>query len=54
MPTSQSASLRQRALSYRASYSAAGFNSVKPCRMAASVMDEIHSRSTGLVQPVIR
>ena len=42
---------RQRALWYRPSYSASGLSSAKPSRMASSVMEEIHSRSTGFLHP---
>ena len=44
MPTSQSASLRQRAERYSASYSEDGRSFSNPARMAASVIDDIHSR----------
>jgi hypothetical protein len=51
MPTSQSAQLRPRAAAASESYSAAGRRLAKPSRMASGVSEEIHRRSTGLLQP---
>ena len=47
IPTSQSASDRQRAASASALYSAPGRSAANPRRMASSVSDEIQSRRTG-------
>jgi hypothetical protein len=49
MPTSQSASERERAASARLSSSSPGRRCSKPSRMASLVMDETHSRCTGFV-----
>ena len=51
IPTSQSASARQRAASLKASYSFPSFNEAKPSRMALSVTEEIQRRFTGLLLP---
>ena len=47
MPTSQSASERERAASASASSRAPGLSDAKPRRIASSVSDEIQSRRTG-------
>ena len=44
IPTSQSASDRHLALRYNPSYSPESFRAAKPSRMAASVIEDIHSR----------
>ena len=53
MPTSQSACARHAADAYSASYACDGRSDANPSRMASSVIDEIHSRCTGRVQPAI-
>ena len=47
----QSARSRQRAASYKASYSVPGLSLANPSRIAASSIEEIHSRSNGFLQP---
>ena len=51
IPTSQSASARHMAASYRLSYSLPSFKWAKPSRIALSVTDEIHKRFMGLLLP---
>ena len=53
IPMSQSAFWRQRADWYSGSYSAPGRRSAKPSRMAASSIEEIHSREKGFWHPAI-
>ncbi len=51
IPTSQSASARHMAASYRLSYSRPSFRWAKPSRIALSVTEEIQSLFTGFLQP---
>jgi hypothetical protein len=51
MPTIQSASERERAACSRRSYSSPGRSAPNACLIAAFVMDDNHSRSTGLSPP---
>ena len=53
MPTSQSASERQRAASARGSICASLRSFSKPSRMACGVIDCSHRRSTGLAMAVL-
>ncbi len=48
MPTSQSASERERAAASSGAICVPGRSFSKPSRIACFVIDEIHSRSTGL------
>ena len=48
MPTSQSASERERAAASSGAICSPGRSRSKPSRIAVLVMEEIHSRSTGL------
>ena len=50
-PTSQSASERERAASASGSSCRPGRSAANPRRIASSVSDEIHSRSTGVLPP---
>ena len=54
IPTSQSASERERAASASGSSCAPGRSAAKPLRIASSVSDEIHSRWTGGQWPANR
>ena len=53
MPTSQSASLRERAAASRSRNCSPGRNLANPSRIACFVIDEIHSRWTGFGPPAL-
>jgi hypothetical protein len=53
IPTSQSASARERAAASSGRSSVPGRRRSNPSRIACLVMEEIHKRSTGLLTPEV-